>query len=127
MNEFKKSFKNVFNHSLILFAKSFNVRNSLENQIINFANLTNFVALKGGAIKREQMLSGDMADIFSNLYLACSVKYYHDKYQASDKLTNYIINRLLDENQIKINTVINNLGAMKYLLCHMKKVRNKKI
>ena len=127
LNEFKKSFKNVFNHSLILFAKSFNLTNSLENQIINFANLTNFVALKGGAVKREQMLSGDMADIFSNLYLACSVKYYHDKYQASDKLTNYIINRLLDENQIKINTVIDNLGAMKYLLCHMKKkVRNRK-
>ena len=45
----------------------------INQQIINFACLTNFVALKGGLIKREQMLSGDMADIFSNIYLALSV------------------------------------------------------
>ena len=56
---------------------------------MDFAALTNFVALKGGAIKREQMLSGDMADIFGNLYLAISVRNYHKNYKASEKLTNY--------------------------------------
>ena len=50
LNEFKKSL-NVFNHSL-LFAKSFNVRNSLENQIINFANLTN-LWFKGRSNKKR--------------------------------------------------------------------------
>ena len=59
---------------------------SLEQQIINFAALTNLVALKGGSLKREQMLSGDMADIFSNLYLALSVQYYHLHNPSSHKL-----------------------------------------
>jgi len=48
------------------------------------------------------MLSGAMADIFSNLYLALSVQYYHNNYKASIKLTDYIINKLLNENQNKI-------------------------
>ena len=34
-----------------------------------FATLSNFVALKGGALKREQYLSGDMADFLGNLFL----------------------------------------------------------
>ena len=88
-------------------------------QIINFANLTNFVALKGGAIKKEQMLSGHMADIFSNLYLALSVKYYHSHYKTSVILRDYIIENLVNENQNIINTVISNLGVEKYLLLHL--------
>ena len=94
-------------------------RNKLEQQIINFANLTNFVAIKGGALKKEQMLSGDMADIFSNLYLALSVQYYHNNYNASIKLTDYIINKLINENQKKINEVVNNLGYERFLLKHL--------
>jgi len=82
--------------------------------------------LKGGAIKREQMLSGDMADIFGNLYLAISVRNYHKNYKASEKLTNYIVQRLLLENQEKINKIIDNLGYEKYLLSHLKK-KNKAI
>ena len=65
------------------------------------------------------MLSGAMADIFSNLYLALSVQYYHNKYKASIKLTDYIINKLLNENQNKINEVINNLGSERILLKHL--------
>ena len=65
-------------HSLLLYVKSFNPfylnHNRLEKQTINFACLSNFVALYGGKIKSEQYLSGDMADIFSNLYLAYSIK-----------------------------------------------------
>ena len=91
-----------------------------------YALLTNFVALKGGTLKREQMISGEMADIFSNLYLALSVKYYHENNNASIKLTNYIIEKLINENQQKINTVVENLGPEKYLLMHLKrKVRNR--
>ena len=100
---------------LKLYLKSFNISNNLENQIVNFATLTNFVALKGGKIKREQMLSGDMADIFSNLYLAISVQYYHNKYKSSSIFTEYIIDKLVNDNQVKINRVIDNLGKELYL------------
>lgn len=124
--DFMKNFKLIFNHSLNLYFSTFNFSNLfpyvpklLEKQLIDFAALTNFVALKGGSLKREQMLSGAMADIFSNLYLALSVQYYHNNYNASSKLTNYIINKLLNENQNKINEVINNLGFERILLKHL--------
>ena len=121
-----KNFANIFSHSLKLYYSTFNFTNLfpgvpkiLEKQLLDFACLTNFVALKGGSLKREQMLSGAMADIFSNLYLALSVEYYHNNYNASLKLTNYIINKLVNENQNKINEVINNLGAERFLLKHL--------
>tara|TARA_B100001093_G_scaffold97959_1_gene89963 strand:- start:1748 stop:3700 length:1953 start_codon:yes stop_codon:yes gene_type:complete len=124
--DFMKHFKNIVSHSLIMYFKSLYILSSspnteLNQQIINFANLTNFVALKGGALKREQMLSGTMADIFSNLYLAISVKTYQNQYNASPLLTEYILTKLLNENQSLINKVIDNLGYEKYLLLHLKK------
>jgi acyl-CoA dehydrogenase len=125
LNDFKNSFKNIVSHSLTLYFKTFSLNNGLKQQIINFAALTNFVALKGGLLKKEQMLSGDMADIFSNLYLALSVEYYHKNTNASTMLTNYVIDKLIMENQMKINKVIDNLGLEKYLLCHLKgKIKN---
>jgi acyl-CoA dehydrogenase len=117
--KFETEFKNIVLHSVKLYSKTFSFNKSLEQQIINFATLTNFVALKGGAIKREQMLSGHMADIFSNLYLALSVKYYHSHYKTSVILRDYIIENLVNENQNIINTVISNLGVEKYLLLHL--------
>jgi hypothetical protein len=91
-SEFMNNFKAIFNHSLNLYFSTFNFTNLfpgvpkiLEKQLIDFACLTNFVPLKGGSLKREQMLSGAMADIFSNLYLALSVQYYHNNYNASLK------------------------------------------
>ncbi len=117
---FKDSFNNMITHSVKLYVMSFKSSISLDQQIINFANLTNFVALKAGALKKEQMLSGDMADIFSNLYLALSVIYYHKHNNASQKLTDYIVNRLINENQGKINKVIDNLGPERFLVQHMK-------
>ena len=125
LNDFKNSFKNIVSYSLTLYFKTFSLNNGLNQQIINFAALTNFVALKGGLLKKEQMLSGDMADIFSNLYLALSVEYYHKNTNASTMLTNYVIDKLIMENQMKINKVIDNLGLEKYLLCHLKgKIKN---
>jgi alkylation response protein AidB-like acyl-CoA dehydrogenase len=127
--KFNQSFKNIVKHSLNLYGKSLLnsfYSSSLENQIIDFANLTNFVALKGGSLKAEQMLSGAMADIFSNLYMALSVQYYHNLYNSSQILTNYIINRLVDENQQIINEVIDNLGKEKYLILFLKKRVNNK-
>ena len=121
LDEFRSNFNKIVGHSIGLYYKTFTFNNSLQQQIIDFAALTNFVALKGGAIKSEQMLSGNMADIFSNLYLALSVNYYQKHYQVSEKLTEYVIKRLMIENQEKINKVIDNLGSEKYLLLHMKR------
>tara|TARA_B100000424_G_scaffold271745_1_gene276519 strand:- start:9399 stop:11315 length:1917 start_codon:yes stop_codon:yes gene_type:complete len=120
--QFKDNFKKIIKHSISLYIKSFSLQSvHLGQQIVDFANLTNFVALKGGALKKEQMISGDMADIFSNLYLAVGVKYYHAHYNASSKLHDYVIKRLLYENQVKINKVIDNLGLERYVLKHMKR------
>ena len=82
------------------------------------------MALKAGALKKEQMLSGTMADIFSNLYLAISVNYTNNHYKISKKLTDYVIKKLMNENQEKINKVIDNLGPEKYLLLHLKRKIN---
>ena len=120
IDKFRKEFSNIISHSIILYLRSFSTKKDLDQQIINFACLTNFVALKGGLIKKEQKLSGDMADIFSNLYLALSVQYYHNKYNISSSLTDYIITDLLNKNQVKINTVIDNLPYY-VILSHMKK------
>merc|ERR1712196_607322 len=62
IDKFKTEFNNIVKHSLSLYFKSFSFNNNLEQQIINFACLTNFIALKGGSIKKEQKLSGEMAD-----------------------------------------------------------------
>tara|TARA_B100000424_G_C22930994_1_gene495283 strand:+ start:152 stop:2062 length:1911 start_codon:yes stop_codon:yes gene_type:complete len=121
MDKFKKNFNGIVSHSLGLYFKTFGFGKDLEKQIVDFAALTNFVALKGGLLKKEQMLSGDMADIFSNLYLALSVRYYHMNNNASELLTNYVVKRLMNENQLKINKVIDNLGPERFLLQHLKK------
>lgn len=120
--KFKKEFNNIVSHSLKLYAKTFSIESNLnlQQQIINFACLTNFVALKGGALKSEQMLSGAMADIFSNLYLALSVEYYQNENNASTHFTDYVIQRLMRENQHSINKVIDNLGTERFLLQHLK-------
>ena len=125
--KFYENFKNICFHSIKLYFKTFNESNilsirtkTLEDQVVDFAALTNFVALKGGALKREQMLSGTMADIFSNLYMAFAVEYYHENNKASVILTEYIVNKLIDKNQELINEVIDNLGNERYLLLHLK-------
>ena len=59
-----------------------------------FASLANFVALNGGAIKKEQSLSADCADLLSNLYLAHSVQWYHNNYNISQYLTDYCIEKI---------------------------------
>jgi acyl-CoA dehydrogenase len=122
INKFKKEFYSIILHSLKLYAKTFSIESNmnLEQQIINFACLTNFVALKGGALKAEQMLSGTMADIFSNLYLALGVQYYHNENNTNIHFTDYVIQRLLKENQYSINKVIDNLGGERFLLQHLK-------
>ena len=109
-HKFKGSFKKQLRYLLALYTKSFLPlsSNRLSRQTRDFALLSNFVALQGGKIKSNQALSADMADIFSNLYLAHSVEWYENQRNISKPLKKYCIYRLLDENDSIINRVIYN-------------------
>ena len=99
-----------YGHSVIPFPLYFTKEKRLERLTRRFANLTNFVALLGGKIKSQQMISGEMADILSNIFLAYSLLWFHNNYTRNEleivKL--YCLNRLCDEAEIKINKVIDN-------------------
>ena len=127
VNSFKTNFNNMISHVVGLHLKSLVpnlsscVYSTLDKQTINFAHLSNIVALKGGAIKAEQFLSANMADIFSNLYLAYSVKWFEENYKVSSVLSEYCINKLINENQMLFNKIIDNAPIIhKPLICHMK-------
>ena len=111
-NEFMEKFKTIVNHSIGLYFKSlhYSILNVdiLDKQTINFACLANFVALKGGAIKREQSLSADMASIMSNLYLAHCVRIYEKDHNISPVLMNYTIEQLTNENKLVFNRILQN-------------------
>ena len=91
----------------------------LEKQTVNFAALANFLALKGGALKREQYLSGLVADYFSNLYLAYSVKWYQEQFQVSHTLTDYCLERLLSENRNTLRKILQNERSLSFLFWHL--------
>ena len=62
-----------------------------------------------------------MADIFSNLYLSYSVLWQYNNYKTSSILTNYCIDRLLNENQMIINKIIDNSNLLyKIPIIHLK-------
>jgi len=91
----------------------------LLRQTQNFACLSNFVALKGGSIKKEQSLSADMASILSNLYLAHCMKIYEHNNNVSQKLTAMFVEKLTNENALIFNRVIDNMDYS-ILLSYMK-------
>ena len=72
--------------------------------------------MKGGALKREQSLSSDMAEIMSNLYLAHSVSFYHQVHNDSDVLSKYCIERLMNENMTIFNRILQNSLLWPFLL-----------
>ena len=116
LKSFKTNFNNIIKNGIKLYFSCIDKNKGLEQEVIRYATLTNFVALKAGALKKEQMLSGDMADMFSNLYLAISVRYYQEHYKSSSLFSDYVIERLLNENRVIMKRVVNNLGPERYLL-----------
>ena len=58
-----------------------------------------------------------MADIFSNLYLAYSTRWYQKEYNVTN--LEYCINRLLNENQIIFNRIISNYGFSSLPFIHL--------
>ena len=63
-------------------ATDYECSTTLEKQTLHFANLANFIALKGGSLKAKQMLSSDMADILSNIYLSHGLIWYDSNHDS---------------------------------------------
>ena len=87
-------------------------KDSLYHQTQLFACLSNFVALRGGALKREQYLSGDMADFLGNLFFGYSLIWEKDNNGMDEELLNYSLKRLYGNNVEILNRVIDNLDLM---------------
>ena len=125
LDSFKSNFNKMLSHSINLLVNSYLgiiVSDNLAKQTMDFANLSNFIALLGGQIKKNQSLSGDMADILSNLYLAHSIIWYEDNFNVSTVLRDYCVNRLLNENRVLFNRVIDNYpSSLRFLLKNMKR------
>tara|TARA_X000000368_G_scaffold93020_1_gene71128 strand:+ start:16981 stop:19053 length:2073 start_codon:yes stop_codon:yes gene_type:complete len=88
----------------------------LSVQTMYFAGLSNLVALLGGKLKSEQYISGTMADILSNLYLAHSILWYEKHNKISPVMTTYCIDRLCRENVELFNKIVDNYPYFKFLL-----------
>jgi len=90
--------------------KNKNVIKQLELLTMKFSSLSNFVAILGGKIKSKQMISGNMADILSNIYLAYSLIWYHNNYTSKDldKIRDYCIEYLLQDSYVKYNLIVDN-------------------
>ena len=118
-NAFRATFSDIVWHSLDAYAKditTFN-RGTLAGQTRTFANLSNFVALLGGELKRNQRLCGDMADVMSNLYIAHALEWTHAQCPVSATLTDHCVSRLLAENRALLHRIIANYpGPLQYLL-----------
>ena len=137
VHAFQTTMKALVRHSLVLYIESIvskfviwipdlfinqsiNSERELAKEVLDFATLTNFVALKGGSLKKEQILSGKMSDQFGNLYMAIAVQYYSEQNPGNEVWSDYVIKRILRENKALRNEVIDNLGIERYLLQHMK-------
>jgi hypothetical protein len=66
----------------------------------------------GGKIKSKQMISGNMSDIVSNLYLSYSILWYYKHYQTMNDTNAFLrdecIHYLMNELDYKMNLVIAN-------------------
>lgn len=84
----------------------------LDRATLKFSLLSNFVAIMGGKIKSSQMISGNMSDILSNLYLSYSLIWYYHHYHygpsSSKFLRDECIHYLMNELDYKMNLVIAN-------------------
>jgi len=87
-----------------------NIDKRLDYATLKFSLLSNFIALLGGKIKSKQMLSGNMSDIVSNIYLSYSILWYHHHHLKNNHkiLKDQSIEYLLNDVDNKINLVIDN-------------------
>ncbi len=110
IDDFKTNFNDMIKMAAINYIKSYGSpgANRLNQRLnllcIRYSNLSNFIALLGGKIKSNQMISGNMADILSNIYMSYAlINLKQDKF-ISDKCIEYLCN----EAERKMNYVIDN-------------------
>jgi acyl-CoA dehydrogenase len=113
LKKFKKEFNSMLGFTMSLYIKSLlpsSKNKRLEHIVQKYANLSNFIALLGGRIKSEQMISGAMADILSNIYLAQSLIWYHNNSAQNIpvEIKEYCLDKLCSEAEENINLVIEN-------------------
>ncbi len=115
--EFSKNIKLMINHTLKCYFNSLTTitlfkkdQNNLLNSLNSvFSNLVNVVALMGGQLKKEQTLSGDMADIFSNLYLGHALNYSFERNNFDPKIKEVCLKMINNEIFESMEKVKNNL------------------
>jgi len=125
LEKFKQNFNGIFIHFIKCYLKTFSnpfnrFNSPQEDLIINtirFANLSNFMALLGGNLKKQQVLTGKMADILSNIYLANSVIWEYENKNINGPTKLYCLKRLNYSIVNDINFVVDNYpNNLKYLL-----------
>jgi acyl-CoA dehydrogenase len=127
LNDFKHNFNqmisNIFvNYCKVISLTPFQFCSSIMNKTtaqerldiatLKFSLLSNFVALMGGKIKSKQMISGNMSDILSNLYLSYSLLWYYTHHPQINNTNIFLrdecIHYLMNELDYKMNLVIAN-------------------
>ena len=98
--------------SSIPFSNNRTAQRRLDIATLKFSLLANFAALMGGKIKSKQMISGNMSDILSNLYLSYSVLWYYTHHQHANETNAFLrdecIHHLMNELDYKMNLIIEN-------------------
>jgi acyl-CoA dehydrogenase len=119
IDNFKVNLNLMIKDSVKNYLGSYKFRNTdkikqLELLTMKFSSLSNFVAILGGKIKAKQMISGNMADILSNIYMAYSLIWYHNNYVSKDldKVRDYCLEYLLQDGYIKYNLIVDNYNNL---------------
>ena len=133
LDDFKKNFNSLIIDFALNYLKvlnplaSYNPDKSIERleiATLKFSILSNFIAVLGGKIKSKQMISSNMADILSNIYLGYSLVWYNHHFSSKSNLflTQESINYLMDELEYKMNLIISNypINVFKPLLYPIK-------
>jgi acyl-CoA dehydrogenase len=116
-NEFSKNMSGMINHTLGSYFNSLFTlttfkgnQDKLLGKLNNsFTNMVNVVSLMGGQLKKEQIISGHMADIFSNLYLGYALNYSFERNNLDPKLKEICLKILNNETLESMEIVKNNL------------------
>lgn len=126
--KFQNEFLRMIRHSLKCYTNTFtskfsfnlgefyNIKKTMENQMYAFAHLSNVLSLRGGKLKKEQMLSGKMADLMSNLYIGYSIYWYDNQRNIPIEFTQYCLKRITHENSLLIKQITRNLTLKEKLL-----------
>lgn len=72
-------------------------KKQLSQNTILFSNLCNIISLMGGQLKKDQKVSGLMADMFSQIYMGMSILYNKEKYNLDDRLYDICLCELNNE------------------------------